>query len=168
MRSAWISGAEGTAATGDQTSGGGTPSSADSSLSSSILRRDCRRPSYHRLLRRRRTALRVAHGPLEIVYLAGVILTAIRLLLRIARQTPRPYERETPRSSRNSNADADSKLIGRSVSSTKSVDPPTRNETYQMSTVQRGVVSMSAAIGRLAIAALAVAPVRALVPSCVG
>jgi hypothetical protein len=28
------------------------------------------------MLRRKRTALRVAHGPLQIVYLAGVILTA--------------------------------------------------------------------------------------------
>ena len=41
--------------------------------------------------------------------------------------------------------DADGKLIRRSVSSAKSVDPPTRKETYQMSTVQPGVFSMAAA-----------------------
>jgi hypothetical protein len=75
MRSAWISGAEGTAATEDKTSGGGTPPWAVLCLQS-ILRRDCRQPSCHRMLRRRRTALRVAHGPLQIVYLSGVILTA--------------------------------------------------------------------------------------------
>ena len=36
MRSAWISGAEGTAAKGDKTSGGGTPLSVGSSLSRSF------------------------------------------------------------------------------------------------------------------------------------
>jgi uncharacterized protein (UPF0335 family) len=67
--------AEGTAATGDQTSREALPHPWAVLYLQSILR-DCRRRSCHRMLRRRRTALRVAHGPLQIVYLAGVILTA--------------------------------------------------------------------------------------------